>query len=48
MPKVFRVELTTLKVGDLEKTLFIVATPNPKDGVFATINPDEFLSFLSK
>lgn len=48
MPKVFRVELTSLKVGDLEKQLFIVTTPNPADGTFATVSIDEFLSFLSK
>lgn len=48
MPKVFRVELTSLKVGDLKKELFIVTTPNPADGTFATVSPDEFLSFLSK
>ena len=47
MPKVFRVETTTLKVDDSEKTLYLVTTPDPKVGVFATTSTDELIAFIS-
>lgn len=47
MPKVFRVETTILKVDDSEKTLYLVTTPDPKVGVFATTSTDELIDFIS-
>lgn len=48
MPKVFRVEVTNLSVDGVDRILFFVSTPDPKDGTFATISVDEFVSYLSK